>query len=81
MSKPIRVDEGLWASVMAPEGTVEWWFHQDGAQVQTGDKLAEVRIEGACHELVAPASGKLQIMAMAGSLIDPGAVIGQVVVP
>ena len=79
MCKPIRIDESLWASAMCPEGTLEWWFREDGTQVQSGDKLAEVRIEGARHELVAPASGKLQITAMAGALVDPGAVIGQVI--
>ena len=59
----IRVDEALWASSMLPEGIVERWFITDGATVAVGDLMAEIRIEDALHEITAPASGRLTIVA------------------
>jgi hypothetical protein len=50
----IKVDEALWASSMLPEGIVERWFVADGATVAAGDRIAEIRIEGALHEITAP---------------------------
>jgi pyruvate/2-oxoglutarate dehydrogenase complex dihydrolipoamide acyltransferase (E2) component len=79
MSRPVRVDESLWASAVAPEGVLEWWFAPDGAKVAAGQRLAEVQIEGACHEVVAPAAGELRMLAFAGAVLDPGSVIGRVI--
>jgi hypothetical protein len=79
MPQFVRVDENLWASAVAPEGVLEWWFTSDGAKVVAGQRLAEVQIEGACHEVVAPAAGELRVMAFAGSILDPGSVIGRVI--
>lgn len=79
MSQLVRVDESLWASAVAPEGVLEWWFAPDGAKVAAGQRLAEVQIEGARHEVVAPATGELRALAFAGSVLDPGSVIGQVI--
>jgi pyruvate/2-oxoglutarate dehydrogenase complex dihydrolipoamide acyltransferase (E2) component len=78
MPRYVRVDEDLWRTAVAPEGILEWWFHSDGAEVTAGDKLAEVQIEGARHEVVAPAAGKLQVLTFTGSVVDPGCVIGRV---
>ena len=78
MSHPVRVDEALWSAVMAPEGILERWFQPDGAQIQIGQVLAEVSIEGARHEIVAPIAGRLQIILPASALVEPGSVIGQV---
>jgi hypothetical protein len=78
MSRDVRVDERLWSTAVAPEGVLEWWFHSDGAEVAVGDKLAEVLIEGASHDVMAPAAGILQVLAFAGSVLDPGCIIGQV---
>ena len=79
MSSPVRVDENLWASAVAPEGVLERWFAPNGAQVAAGQRLAEVQIEGARHEVVAPAAGELRMLAFAGSVLDPGSVIGRVI--
>jgi pyruvate/2-oxoglutarate dehydrogenase complex dihydrolipoamide acyltransferase (E2) component len=78
MSQYVRVDEDLWGAAVAPEGILEWWFHSDGAEVAAGDKLAEIQIEGASHDIVAPVAGKLQVLTFAGSVVDPGCVIGRV---
>ena len=77
--QPVRIDENLWASAVAPEGVLEWWFVHDGAQVVAGQRLAEVQIEGARHDIVAPAQGILRVMAFAGSVVDPGSQIGKVI--
>jgi pyruvate/2-oxoglutarate dehydrogenase complex dihydrolipoamide acyltransferase (E2) component len=78
MQQPIRIDENLWRTAVAPEGVLEWWFRADGAQVRAGEKIAQVQIEGALHDVMAPVDGKLCVLAFAGTILDPGAVIGQV---
>ena len=79
MKALIRIDESLWSARVAPEGILEQWFRPDGAQVVAGEKLARVQIEGALHEVTSPAAGQLRVLASAGSVLDPGCVIGQVV--
>jgi pyruvate/2-oxoglutarate dehydrogenase complex dihydrolipoamide acyltransferase (E2) component len=74
----IRVTEDLWASRMLPEGLVERWFVPDGTYVETGDRVAEIRIEEALHEIIAPAAGHLSIALAANSVIEPGSVIGRI---
>ena len=76
MSHSVRIDERLWNAAVAPEGVLEWWFRADGDEVEAGDKLAEVDIEGACHEVTAPARGRLKVFAFAGCVVDPGYIIG-----
>jgi pyruvate/2-oxoglutarate dehydrogenase complex dihydrolipoamide acyltransferase (E2) component len=73
----IRIDEALWASSIMPEGIVERWFVADGAVVATGDRIAEVRIEDAPHEIVAPAEGRLSIVAAANAVVEPGSLLAR----
>ena len=75
--KDIKVDEALWASSMLPEGIVERWFIADGAVVAAGDLMAEVRIEGALHEITSPASGRLTIIAATNTVVEPGSVLAR----
>jgi pyruvate/2-oxoglutarate dehydrogenase complex dihydrolipoamide acyltransferase (E2) component len=75
----VRVDEALWASSILPEGIVERWFFADGAIVTVGDQIAEVRIEGAPHEITALASGRLTIVAAANAVIEPGSLLARLV--
>lgn len=75
----IHVPDSLWALNMLPVGTVERWSVADGAFVALGDHLAEVRIEDALHEIVAPIAGRLSIALPANSIIEPGAVLGKLV--
>jgi pyruvate/2-oxoglutarate dehydrogenase complex dihydrolipoamide acyltransferase (E2) component len=79
MLHPIRVNEYLWNGAMAPEGILDGWYRDDGAQIAAGDKLAEVEIEGVRHEVTAPVGGRLRVLIFAGAILDPGDVIGQVV--
>ncbi len=74
----IVVAEDLWASTMLPEGILERWVVSDGAAVNAGDRIAEVRIEDALHEVMAPAGGRLTIAVAANGIIEPGSTIGQI---
>ena len=78
--RDIKVDEALWASSMLPEGIVERWFIVDGAIVAAGDLMAEVRIEDTLHEITAPASGRLTIIAAANTIVEPGSLLARLAV-
>ncbi|MER9330659.1 biotin/lipoyl-containing protein [Mesorhizobium sp. M0488] len=71
----IKVDEELWASSMLPEGIVERWFIGSGTTIKAGERIAEVRIEGALHEIIAPLNGRATIVATANAIIEPGSVL------
>ncbi len=75
----IRIDEAFWASSMLPEGIVERWFVADGAEVEHGEPIAEIRIEDALHEIAAPARGRLTIVAAVNAVIEPGALLARLV--
>src|SRR6202035_3201784 len=75
----IKVNEALWASSMLPEGIVERWFIADGAIVAAGDPMAEIRIEDALHEIMAPVSGRLTIVAAANTVVEPGSLLAAAV--
>ena len=74
----IRVEAELWATSLLPEGMIEKWLVPDGAFVEAGDPLAALRIEGALHELIAPADGWLTIDRKTNDVVEPGAVIGHI---
>ena len=76
----INIDEALWASSAMPEGTVVRWFIPDGTIVTAGHPIVEVRIEDALHEIMAPASGRLIIVAAANNVIVPGSLLAQLAV-
>lgn len=73
----IKVSEQLWASRMLPEGIVECWFAADGEVVAAGQTLVQIRIEGAAHDVVAPAAGRLTRIAAVNDIIEPGSLLGQ----
>lgn len=74
----IRIDEQLWANSMVPGGILERWRMADGASVQTGQMIAEVRIEGCLHEIMAPRAGRLVHAMSDGGLIEPGSLIARI---
>lgn len=74
----VCVDPDLWGTSLLPEGMLEKWLRADDAFVELGEPLAAVRIEGALHELMAPANGWLTIDRKINSVIEPGAVIGHI---
>jgi pyruvate/2-oxoglutarate dehydrogenase complex dihydrolipoamide acyltransferase (E2) component len=75
----VRIDEALWASSILPEGIMERWFFADGAIVTVGDRIAEVRIEDARHEITALASGRLMIVAAANAVVEPGSLLARLI--
>ncbi|TGV51014.1 biotin attachment protein [bacterium M00.F.Ca.ET.141.01.1.1] len=71
----IKADEALWASSMLPEGILERWFITSGDTIKAGERIAEVRVEDALHEIVAPAGGRATIVAIANTVIEPGSIL------
>ena len=63
---------------MLPEGILERWVVSNEAAVNAGDRIAEVRIDDALHEIMAPTGGRLTIAVATNGIIEPGSVIGQI---
>jgi pyruvate/2-oxoglutarate dehydrogenase complex dihydrolipoamide acyltransferase (E2) component len=74
----IIVPANLWSTAMLPEGIVEKWFIANGAAVKAGDRVAQVKIEDARHELIAPSTGQLAILSAPNSIVEPDSIIGSV---
>ena len=74
----IQINPALWATSMLPEGVLERWLVVDGAVVQLGQAIAELRIEDALHELLAPGAGRLRQAASPNDLVEPGSVVAHV---
>ena len=73
----ISLHEDLWRNSMLPEGILERWYVTDGDEVMSGEKIAEVRIESALHEIMAPASGRITILTEPNGVVEPGSVVGR----
>ena len=76
----INADEILWRNSMLPEGILERWLVADGDTAYAGHAIAQVRIEGALHDIVAPATGRLNQSAPRLSVIDPGFLLATITV-
>lgn len=59
------------------EGEV-MWLVEDGAIVETGDAIAEIETAKSSCELLAPVSGRLEIVLGTGSIVEPGVEIGRI---
>ena len=71
----IKADEALWQNNMLTEGIVVRWFVADGDLARAGHRMAEIRIEGALHDIVAPADGCVKIEMGVSSVIEPGSLL------
>jgi pyruvate/2-oxoglutarate dehydrogenase complex dihydrolipoamide acyltransferase (E2) component len=60
-----------------PLGVLNRWVADDGALVQGGERIAEIRIEGSLHEITAPIKGRLTRFARTDEIVQPGSVLGQ----
>jgi pyruvate/2-oxoglutarate dehydrogenase complex dihydrolipoamide acyltransferase (E2) component len=60
------------------EGVVVTWIYQNGATVAAGQPIAEIMVEKAQLELVAPASGRLTILAVPETVIGRDQVVGRI---
>jgi pyruvate/2-oxoglutarate dehydrogenase complex dihydrolipoamide acyltransferase (E2) component len=72
----ITVPEDLWDT--DDEGVIFSWVYGDGAIVEQGRLVAELTVEKAQLELIAPASGRLKILAPAETVVRKGTVIGKI---
>ncbi len=75
----VRIEEALWSGTMAPEGVLTEWSAPNGALVERGAHIADVLIEGARHEIMAPSAGRLRHEVEKLYVIEPGAVIGRII--
>jgi pyruvate/2-oxoglutarate dehydrogenase complex dihydrolipoamide acyltransferase (E2) component len=74
MSVDITAPQDLWGEAL--EGVVLTWIYQDGSIVEQGQVIGELMVEKAQLELVAPASGRLKILAPAEMVFNRTAVLG-----
>ncbi len=72
----IVVPADLWDT--EDEGVLFLWVYPDGALVEKGKLIAELTVEKAQLELVAPASGRLKILAAPETILRKGQVIGTI---
>jgi hypothetical protein len=77
-SMTLKVPPELWALSALPQGYIERWLVTDGARVNAGSAVAQIRVEGMLHDLLSPATGKLRIDSAANSVVDPGMSVGQI---
>jgi pyruvate/2-oxoglutarate dehydrogenase complex dihydrolipoamide acyltransferase (E2) component len=75
----VKVPPEFWASSIMPEGVVEQWLRPDGSEVEAGDPVAAIRVESMLHQLPAPGAGVLRVLSRTNSVVDPGYVIGRIV--
>jgi pyruvate/2-oxoglutarate dehydrogenase complex dihydrolipoamide acyltransferase (E2) component len=66
----------MWGDTL--EGVVVTWIYQNGANVVEGRPIAEIMVEKAQVELVAPASGRLIIIAAPETVIGRDQVVGRI---
>jgi len=74
----IEVKLPQWGMGMT-EGEIVEWLKQDGEQVVRGEPLVEVEAAKATEVVEAPASGKLQIVAQVGDIVEVREVIAVIV--
>jgi biotin carboxyl carrier protein len=72
------VSESLWTTSLMPEGVLERWLVGNGSVVTAGQAVAAVRIGDALHDIVTPAAGRLDVLAVQGELVDPGCIIAEI---
>jgi len=60
------------------EGVLATWFVSDGAQVASGQLLAEVMVEKVSGEVLAPAAGRVRLLVAEDQTARQGEVIARV---
>ena len=75
MSEPIRIPR---LGMTATEATLVEWCCPDGSTVQEGDVIAVIETDKVETELESPAPGTLVFKAPSGTVLQIGAVIGEI---
>lgn len=60
------------------EAVIAAWLYAEGAQVAAGSVVAQLMVEKAQLDLVAPASGRLAILAPAETVVHRGTCVGRI---
>lgn len=60
------------------QAVVTAWLSDEGAQVNSGDLIAEIMVAKAQYEITAPAAGTLRILKQIDDIVSKGDVIGTV---
>ena len=76
MTEPIRIPR---LGMTATEATLVEWSVPDGSAVQPGDVIAVIETDKVETELESPAAGTLVVAAAPGTVLEIGALIGEVV--
>ena len=72
----VMVPPDLWDT--EDEGVLFLWVYPDGARVEQGRLIAEITVEKAQLELLAPATGRLTILVQPETIIRKGQVLGRI---
>jgi pyruvate/2-oxoglutarate dehydrogenase complex dihydrolipoamide acyltransferase (E2) component len=72
----VVVPADLWDT--EDEGVLFLWVYPDGSRVEKGRLIAEITVEKAQLELVAPVSGRLTILVQPETIIRKGQVLGRI---
>jgi len=72
----VTIPENWWDT--EGEGVLAGWLYESGDIVKEGDMIAEVMVEKSSFELLAPASGKLQIEAPVEATVGKGQVVARI---
>ena len=77
MATEVTVPQDLWEDDNM-EAVITNWLASDGATVRKGALIAEVMVEKAQFEVVAPADGTLSITRQSDDIVRKGDVIGRI---
>lgn len=75
MSNEVRIPD-IWEE--DEEGVITAWLVDDGAEVESGDTLAEIMVQKVQYELEAPFSGVLNIAKDVDETVEKGDVIATI---
>lgn len=75
---PVIIPEDLWESEGDEEAVLVGWLAHDGAAVAEGTVIAEIMVEKVTIDVVAPASGRLAIVAAVDAPVRLGEVIATI---
>ena len=76
MGVEIIIPEGLWEEDQ--EGVLATWFYQSGEHVEHDATVAEILTEKVAHEVIAPATGILEILVEEEAVVTAGSVIAPI---
>lgn len=73
----VTIPTGLWSA--DDEAAISAWLYADGDAVAEGAIIAEIMVEKSSYELIAAATGTLQILIAAEVPVHAGAVAARIV--